>query len=180
MSASRNSSRTNRSKKKAATSAQPPWIEGDIDYGPANTAARDLATWALALAERDVDDWPAARKRVRNARRFVLARLAGKDQRMPVEDVIFTASLLARIFDDDLGLGLTDSISIFDALDLPADVIPVRSPPRPSATATAARHTSAPTGVPHRIVLAPPPLRFCDECGYVHEPGLHVGYRNAA
>lgn len=179
MSASRNSSRTNRSKKKADTSAKPPWIDGDIDYGPANTAARDLAMWALALAERDVDDWPVARKRVRNARRFVLARLAGKDQRMPVEDVIFTASLLARIFDDDLGLGLTDSISIFDALDLPADVIPVRSA-RPSAPATAARHTPPATRVPHRVELAPPPLRFCDECGYVHEPGLHVGYRNAA
>jgi hypothetical protein len=26
----------------------------------------------------------------------------------------------------------------------------------------------------------PPPLRFCDECGYVHEPGDHVGHRNAA
>ncbi len=178
MSASRNSSRTNRSKKKAATSAHPPWIDGDIDHGPANVAARDLAMWALALAERDVDDWPAARKRVRNARRFVLARLGGKDQRMPVEDVIFTASLLARIFDDDLGLALSDSISIFDALDLPTDVIPVAPKPRPTASASAACPTPFGTRLPSRV--APPPLRLCDECRHVHEPGPHVGYRNAA
>ena len=98
MSASR-SNRSARSPKKTRTATaavQPPWIDDGIDYGPANTAARDLAMWALALAERDVEDWPTARKRVRNARRFVLARLAGKDRGMPVEDVIFTASLLAR------------------------------------------------------------------------------------
>jgi hypothetical protein len=161
-------------KKTAATTAvQPPWLDDGIDYGPANTAARDLATWALALAERDVADWPAARKRVRNTRKFVLARLAGKDRRMPTEDVLFTASLLARIFDDDLGLGLADSLSIFDTLDLPTDIIPI-PPPRP--TSPAARACPAPSRVAH----VPPPLRLCDDCGYVHEPGLHVGYRNAA
>ncbi len=169
------SSRPARSSKKAATSTQPPWIDDGIDYGPANTAARDLASWAFALAERDVKDWPAARKRVRNARRFVLARLAGKDRRMPFEDVIFTASLLARIFDDDLGLGLGDSLSIFDALDLPADIIPF--PPRPRPPASGARPAAR---APNRIAHIPPPLRLCDECGYVHEPGVHLGYRNAA
>lgn len=172
------SSRSSRSSKKprAATAAvQPPWIDDGIDYGPANTAARDLAMWALALAERDVEDWPTARKRVRNARRFVLARLAGKDRGMPAEDVIFTASLLARIFDDDLGLGLADSLSIFDALDLPSDIIPF--PPRPKSPATVMRPTAR---APNRTAHMPPPLRLCDECGYVHEPGPHVGYRNAA
>ena len=172
------SSRSARSSKKprAATAAvHPPWIDDGIDYGPANTAARDLAMWALALAERDVEDWPTARKRVRNARRFVLARLAGKDRGMPVEDVIFTASLLARIFDDDLGLGLADSLSIFDALDLPSDIIPF--PPRPRSPATGARPAAR---VPNRMSHVPPPLRLCDECGYVHELGEHVGYRNAA
>ncbi len=171
MSASRSgpSSGSVRSSKKPRNT-QPPWIDDGIDYGPANAAARDLASWALDLAERDVDDWPAARKRVRSARRWVLARLAGKDRHMPVEDVIFTASLLARIFDDDLGLDLGDAVSIFDALDLPSD-IPVPPPTRP---------TSATSRAAQRAVLTPTPLRFCDECGYVHEPGLHVGYRNAA
>ena len=117
---------------------------------------------------------------MRNTRRFLLARIAGKDQRMPIEDVIFTASLLARIFDDDLGLGLTDAISIFDTLDLPADVIPVAPRPRPTTPATAAHRTRPEARLPHPVVLVPPPLRFCDECGYVHEPGPHVGYRNAA
>jgi hypothetical protein len=174
MSASRSSRSPRSSKKTAATTAvQPPWLDDGIDYGPANTAARDLATWALDLAERDVADWPAARKRVRNTRRFVLARLAGKDRRMPTEDVLFTASLLARIFDDDLGLGLADSLSIFDTLDLPTDIIPM-PPPRP--TTPAVRACPAPSRVAH----VPPPLRLCDDCGYVHEPGLHVGYRNAA
>jgi hypothetical protein len=166
---SRSSSRSVRSSKKPRNT---PWLDDDIDYGPANAAAHDLATWALDIAERDVDDWPAARTRVRNARRWVLARLAGKDRRMPIEDVIFTASLLARIFDDDLDLDLADSISIFDALELPTDVIPVPPPKR----ATAAR-TPRPS---QRAVLVPPPLRLCDECGYVHEPGAHLGYRNAA
>lgn len=171
MSASRSSRSPRPSKKATSTAAQPPWLDDDgIDYGPANTAARDLATWALALAERDVADWPAARKRVRNTRRFVLSRLAGKERRMPTEDVLFTASLLARIFDDDLGLGLADSLSIFDTLDLPTDIIPV-PPPRP--TTPASRSRPAPSRVP-------PPLRLCDDCGYVHEPGLHIGYRNAA
>ena len=178
MSASRSSRTRPSSKKKTAATtaaARPPWIDDGIDYGPANTAARDLAIWALALAERDVEDWPAARKRVRNARRFVLARLAGKDRRMPLEDVLFTASLLARIFDDDLGLGLSDSLSIFDSLDLPTDIIPVPPPPRPTSPAARPRPAT-----PTRVAPVPPPLRFCDDCGYVHEPGMHVGYRNAA
>ncbi len=177
MPASRSSRSAGSSKKpRAATAvAPPPLIDDGIDYGPANTAARDLAMWALDLAEHDVEDWPAARKHVRNARRFVLARLGGKERRMPVEDVIFTASLLARIFDDDLGLGLADSLSIFDALDLPADIIPF--PPRPKSPAIGARPAAR---MPSRIAHIPPPLRLCDECGYVHEPGLHVGYRNAA
>ena len=174
MSASRSSRSPRPSKKATSTAEQPPWLDDDgIDYGPANTAARDLATWALALAESDVEDWPAARKRVRNTRRFVLARLAGKDRRMPTEDVLFTASLLARIFDDDLGLGLADSLSILDTLDLPTDIIPV-PPPRPTTPASRSRPA------PSRVAHVPPPLRLCDDCGYVHEPGLHIGYRNAA
>lgn len=169
MSASRSVTRSGRAKKKAGSAlaaAKAPWIDGDIDYGPAAAAARDLATWALDLAERDVDDWPEARKRIRNARRFVLARLGGKDRRMPVEDVIFTASLLARIFDDELDLDVADAFEIFGALDLPTDVVPVRAPTR-----------SQPMSPP---AFVPSSLRLCVECGHVHELGQHFGHRNAA
>ena len=168
MSASRSVTRLG-SKKKAGSklaAAKAPWIDGDIDYGPAVTAARDLATWALDLAERDVGDWPEARKRIRNTRRFVLARIAGKDRRMPVEDLIFTASLLARIFDDDLDLDVADAFEIFGALELPTDVVPVRAPTRAQPMSPRS--------------FAPAPLRLCVECGHVHEVGEHVGYRNAA
>lgn len=167
MSASRSVTRLG--KKKAGSklaAAKAPWIDGDIDYGPAVTAARDLATWALDLAERDVGDWPEARKRIRNTRRFVLARIAGKDRRMPVEDLIFTASLLARIFDDDLDLDVADTFEIFGALELPTDVVPVRAPTRAQPMS------------PRSFV--PTPLRLCVECGHVHEVSEHVGYRNAA
>ena len=158
-----------RSKKKAGpalVAAKAPWIDGDIDYGPATAAVRDLATWALDIADRDVGDWPEARKRIRNTRRFVLARIAGKDCRAPVEDVLFTASLLARIFDDDLDLDVADAFEIFGALELPTDVVPVRAPTRTQPMS------------PRSFV--PPPLRLCDECGHVHELGQHFGYRNAA
>ena len=169
MSASRSVTRSGRAKKKAGAAlaaAKAPWIDGDIDYGPAATAARDLATWALDLAERDVGDWPEARKRIRNTRRFVLARIAGKDRSMPVEDVIFTASLLARIFDDDLDLDVADAFEIFGALELPTDVVPVRAPTRAQPLS------------PRSFVQ--PQLRLCDECGHVHELAQHFGYRNAA
>jgi hypothetical protein len=168
MSASRSVTRLG-SKKKAGSklaAAKAPWIDGDIDYGPAVTAARDLATWALDLAEHDVGDWPEARKRIRNTRRFVLARIAGKDRRMPVEDLIFTASLLARIFDDDLDLDVADAFEIFGALELPTDVVPVRAPTRAQPMSPRS--------------FAPTPLRLCVECGHVHEVGEHIGYRNAA
>ena len=165
MSASRSVSRLRRAKKKAGAAlaaSKAPWLDGDIDYGPAAAAARDLATWALG----DVADWPEAKTRIRNARRYVLARIAGKERRMPVEDVIFTASLLARIFDDELDLDVADAFEIFGALELPTDVVPVRAPTRAQPLSPRS--------------FAPAPLRLCVECGHVHELGDHVGYRNAA
>jgi hypothetical protein len=165
----RSVTRSGRAKKKAGpalAASKAPWIDGDIDYGPAAAAARDLATWALDIAERDVGDWPEARKRIRNTRRFVLARIAGKDRHMPVEDVIFTASLLARIFDDELDLDVADAFEIFGALDLPTDVVPIRAPTRTQPMSPRA--------------FVPPPLRLCEECGHVHELNQHFGYRNAA
>lgn len=169
MSASRPVTRSRLAKKKAAAklaASKAPWIDGDIDYGPAAAAARDLAVWALDVAERDVGDWPEAKKRIRNTRRFLLARLSGKERRMPIEDLTFTASLLARIFDDDLELDMGDAFEIFGALDLPTDVVPVRAPTRAQPLS------------PRSFV--PSPLRFCIECGLVHELEHHLGYRNAA
>lgn len=159
------------SKKKAApalTAAKAPWIADGIDFGPAAAAVRDLATWALDIAERDVDDWPEARTKVRNTRRFVLAKLVGKTRHAPIDDIVFTASLLARIFDADLGINVGDAVEILSTLDLPTDDVPVPPPTRMKPMGTAARrHT-------------PPPLRLCDECGVVHELGQHLGHRNAA
>lgn len=187
---SRSSSRSVRhpSKKKAApavAAARAPWIKNGIDYGPARAAIGDLANWALELAERAVADWPAGRAHVRNARRFVEARIDDKHPRgASIDDVMFTARLLARIFDEDLGLGLSDALTIFDTLDLPLDVVAVpRCAPRaprslPSVLQTLTRIT-APTAPASRAVV-PPLLRVCDECGYVHEPGDHVRHRNAA
>jgi hypothetical protein len=145
-----------------------PWMADGIDFGPATAAVRDLATWALDIAERDVDDWPAARGRVRNTRRFVLAKLAGKTRHAPVEDMVFTASLLARIFDADLGLDISDAFEILASLELPLDDVPVAKPTRAKPSPNPARRH------------VPPPLRLCDECGVVHELGQHLGYRNAA
>ena len=173
------------SKKKAApaiAAARAPWIKNGIDYGPARAAIGDLANWALELAERAVADWPAGRAHVRNARRFVEARIDDKHPRgASIDDVMFTARLLARIFDEDLGLGLSDALTIFDTLDLPLEVVPVsRYAPRslPSMLHALSR-TPAPTAPASRAAV-PPLLRFCDDCGYVHEPGDHIRHRNAA
>jgi hypothetical protein len=176
------------SKKKAAAAvaaARPPWVKNGIDYGPARAAIGDLASWALDLAERAVADWPTGRAHVRNARRFVEARIDDKHPRgASIDDVMFTARLLARIFDEDLGLGISDALTILDALELPIDVVPVpRCAPRaphsiPSVLHMLAR-TAKPTAPVSRAVV-PPLLRFCDECAYVHEPGDHVRHRNAA
>ncbi len=191
-----------------------------IDYGPARAALGELARWALGIAKTSVADWPAALARVEKTRKAILAGLAGKDNhKASPEDILFTAQLLARIFDDDLGLELTDAFQIFERLDLPVDVIaldgrvrrsgsraphaqPAEQPPMPTivhvrcptcpmssppmAPASAPMVTPLVPMMPHRapriptVPPAPPPLRFCDDCGYVHEPGDHVRYRNAA
>ena len=137
-----------------------PWMVGDVDFGPAVAAVHDLAAWAFDLAARDVTDWPEGRRRVRNARRFVLGRLHGKDvHRTPYEDVIFTAGLLARILEADLHLPLSHVVAALDQLGLPTEMVPLApyshrrvaamSPLRPRPAAAA----------------APAPLDVCDECG---------------
>lgn len=207
----------------AVAAAGAPWVLDGIDYGPARAALGEIARWALDIAAKNVADWPAALARVEKTRKAILAHLAGKhDDKASAEDILFTAQLLARIFDDDLDLELSEAFQIFDALDLPIDVLAldgrarrsgsrtaptqaaptptptivhVRCPtcPMPSAPAApvaapliapmlrpTARPTTIPTAAPLLRFTTPPPLSFCDDCGYVHEHGDHVRYRNAA
>ncbi len=96
-----------------------------IDYGPALAAVDDLARWAFDLAAKDVAEWPEGKRRVRNGWRYVHASLRGKRvPRMPREDLLFTAALLARIFDADIGLGLDHVAGILAELALPIDHAP--------------------------------------------------------
>lgn len=160
---------------------------GDIDYAPAIGAVHDLAAWAFDIAERDVLGWSEAERRVRNARRFVLAGIRGyRARRVPYEDVLFTAGLLVRIFDDDLSLGMSEMISIFDALGLPTEVVPLV--PRNASAASALRPSPPPRSPIASIAALRPPatpvaepasLTRCTECGHVHAP-LWPHLRNAA
>ncbi|MBP6627872.1 MAG: hypothetical protein KA297_00485 [Kofleriaceae bacterium] len=149
-----------------------PWVSDGIDYGPAIAAVGDLAAWAFDLAARDVADWPEGQLRVRTARRYVLARLRGKYQRSaPAEDVLFTAGLLARIFEAEIGLGMSDVVGILDSLGLPTDMVPLRPRVQPSA-----RHLLRPSVVPQPprpagVSALPEP---CEECGCLPR------FRNAA
>lgn len=176
----------------AVAASRAPWIFDGIDYGPARAAVRDLANWALDIAEKSLDDWPAARVHIRKTRKFIEARIAGKrSNAASADDIMFTTDLLARIFDEDLGLGISEVLAILDALELPVDAVPMprharHAPslasfvpmlasitPMIAPTLRAIAH-AMPTGVPVA------PLRFCDGCGYVHEVGEHVRHRNAA
>ena len=172
-----------KSKRRSTTTASAapepahPWVIGDVDFGPAVAAVQDLAAWAFDLVARDVDDWPEGRRRVRNARRFVLRRLRGKDvHHTPYEDVLFTAGLLARILEADLRLPLTHIVAALDRLDLPTEVVPLVRHPRRNAGAI---YPSAPISPlrprPAAAAVAPAPVDICDECGL-----WCPRYRNAA
>ena len=120
------------SKRKRKTSpARPaasrlPWIVGGVDYGPAIAAVSDIAEWAFELAARDVEEWPEGLRRVRNARRYVLDRLRGRyPHGVGGEDVLFAAGLLARVFETDLNLGMSEMIAVLDHLGLPTEVVPM-------------------------------------------------------
>lgn len=150
-----------------------PWVRNGIDHGPVRAAIHDLTAWALDLAERAVDDWPRGQKHVSNTRRFLFAKIAGtRPNLVSADDLAFTAGLLARILDDDYGLALTDALSVLDRLDLPTDVVPM--PPRTPPTPMGPIARSAPSP------FTPPPLRYCDDCGVIHEVGDHLPRRNAA
>jgi len=104
-----------------------PWADiNGIDYGPAIAAIGDLVTWTFDLAAADVADWPEGQRRVRSTRRYVLARLRGKRPRgIPFEDILFTAGLLARIFEAEIGLGMSEVIAVLDRIGLPTEVVPM-------------------------------------------------------
>lgn len=180
-----------------ATASGAPWVKNGIDYGPAGAAIKDLAAWALDLAEREVDEDPSDLKRIRNVRRALL----GRSSREPSSrDVMFVAELLARVFDRDLGLGLADQLAIFEQLELSTAFLPLELPtpraptplhgriPTRIPSPTSAEPTTAtvrirlePVPVVRIDARTPPPLRYCDDCGRIHEPGDHVHlYRNAA
>src|SRR5262249_35780055 len=94
-----------------------PWADAidGIDYGPAIAALHDLVTWAFGLALTDVADWPEGQRRVRAVRKHVRARLAGKHPRaVPYEDIFFTAGLLARIFEAEIGLDMAEMVAVLD------------------------------------------------------------------
>jgi hypothetical protein len=133
--ASKTSTRTRGAKRAPRRSV--PWVENGIDYGPARVALDELATWAFDLAAESVADWPEAKQRVKNARRFVKGVTANRNVSCPEEDVAFTASLLVRIFDNDLGLGLGHVIEVLSELGLPT--IDVPHPPPTIAPAKASR-----------------------------------------
>jgi len=122
---------------RAPAKASRPWVVGGVDYGPAIGAVVDLAAWAFDLAAKDVEEWPEGRRRVGSARRYVLDRIRGRSPRhTPAEDVLFTAGLLARIFDADLSLGMTEMVSILDELGLPTEVVPLMPRRQPAGAIT--------------------------------------------
>jgi len=154
----------------AAKVAAAPRIEG-IDYRRAIDAISDLTTWALDLADADVADWPEGRRRVRNARRFVLARLRGKNPRsVQFEDVIFTAGLLARIFEAELGFSMSQIVGALDEIGLPTEVVPLRPRVQPS-THVVIRPAVVP---PRERLPTPTACPGCAHCGHGSR------YRNAA
>lgn len=165
-----------------ANAPQPahPWVTGDIDFGPAVAAVQDLAAWAFDLAARDVDDWPEGRRRVRNARHFVMRSLRGKEMHhTPYEDVLFTAGLLARILEADLHLPLVHVVAALDRIGLPTEVVPLVSHPQRRAAAMYPSSPSSPSSPqrppPAAAAVAPEPVDVCDECGL-----WCPRYRNAA
>ena len=157
-----------KSKKKSPTASRSaraprrPWVSGGVDYGPAIGAVADLATWAFDLAAGDVADWPEGRRRVMSARRHVLSRLRGKrTAHAPTEDILFAAGLMARIFEADLSLGMSDMVCILDQLGLPTEVVPLM--PRRQASGRVASNVVA-FARPQRPAHTEPEGAHCPGC----------------
>lgn len=118
-------------KTRRARSPQPAASVGElerdpIDYEPALAAVGDLFTWAFDLAEKNVRGWRAGKQHVKRSRRYLRALLRGREPfgLADEQDLSFTAGLLIRIFDEDLGLGLGAVASIFESLGLSTDALP--------------------------------------------------------
>jgi hypothetical protein len=128
-------------KEKAMSTKKPPTLPTAPakapEARPPLDAVAELAVWAFALAEKSVADWPEGKRRVHAARRHLVARLRGQWIDAPCEDIAFTASLLARIFEADHNLGTSEMVAILDELGLPTDAVPIvpREPP-PAAAAS--------------------------------------------
>jgi hypothetical protein len=96
-----------------------------VDYGPALDAVENLFKWAFGLAAKDVAGWPDGKERVRNARRHLLKSLRGKATgRIPNDDLLFTAGLLARIFESELRVPRAAIVRMLSELELPTEVVP--------------------------------------------------------
>ena len=146
-----------------------PWAIGGINFGPAIAAVHDLAAWAFGLAARDVADWPEGKRRVRSARKVVLGRLRGKRRPgFPSEDILFTAGLLARIFEADLRLPMSEMVAIFGGLGLPAELVPLTARPA-SAACRPQQPPITPISPldprPAGGVVRPAPAVVCNGCG---------------
>lgn len=150
-----------------------PWVIGGINYGPTAATLGDLSAWAFDLAARDVVDWPEGERRVRAAQEWVLDR-PGDSHAEPPGDVLFTASLLTRIFDADLQLGMSEMVAIFDRLGLPTELVPLM--PRRQASASAPMH---PPLTPLTPLTAATPAAAPHDDGNAHGQ-IHPRFRNAA
>jgi hypothetical protein len=168
--------------------ARHPWADAvdGIDFGPAVAAVADLAGWALDLAAADVADWSEGARRVRTCRRYVLRSLRGqRTGGVPYEDILFTAGLLARIFESEIGLGMSEVVAVLDKIGLPTEVVPMmpRVQPHARIPLRAVRAVEVGPRPPHASAFPMSDARIpddfeddppCDSCG--HRPR----YRNAA
>ena len=150
-----------------------PWVLGGIDYGLAAVTVSDLSAWAFDLAARDVADWPEGQRRVQTAHQLVLGHPPANSPRDPLGDVLFTASLLARIFDADLHLGMSEMVAIFDRLGLPTELVPLM--PRRQASASTPPAPITPLRPRPAVIAAPAPR---DDIDARSRPYLR--FRNAA
>jgi hypothetical protein len=109
----------------ACSSRRPlPWSIGGVDHGPSLFSPRELARWAFDLAVRRTADWPRATAQLERARRWLIEGhhpLGGR----AAEDVEFAAGFLARMFEDELGLSMSDAVWILDRIGLPTDDVPL-------------------------------------------------------
>ena len=173
----KNDNRTAAKNDNRPTARRPhPWSDiNGIDYGPAIAALGDLIAWTFDLATRDVADWPEGQRRVRSTRRYVMSRLRGRHPRgAPYEDILFTAGLLARIFENEIGLGMSEMVDVFDQLGLPTEVVPLMPRVQPHARIPLAR-PRYPSAVRDALAAAIEVLDLsldddcdpepCDECG---------------